>query len=98
MASPSRGLKPELSLHDALVQEIAHGLHDTAQPLAVLQGILELALIKAQTPADYRNVCQRALDELQRVNTGFDNVRKVLRSQAPTTACSPKKQEGPHHG
>jgi len=81
MASPSQKLAPAHVPDQQIVAETAHGLHEMAQPLAVLQGVLELALLKAHTVEDYRKACQRAIDELQRVNQHFDNVRKFLRSQ-----------------
>jgi len=100
MASPSSKLAPVHTLDQKIVEDIAHGLHETAQPLAVLQGTLELALLKAHTVEDYRKACQRAIDELQRVNKHFDNVRNLLRSQRSgleSTTPPAKKQEEVRH-
>jgi signal transduction histidine kinase len=62
-----------------LNQEISRRLHDTAQPLTVLQGMLELALLKARTVEEYRDYCQQAIEELQRVTNHFDRVRELMR-------------------
>jgi len=68
----------EMSRHTAI--EMSRELHKTAQPLTVLQGVLELALQKAHTVEDYRQYCERAIAELQRVGESFNQVRKLLRS------------------
>jgi hypothetical protein len=63
------------------MQDIARSLHKTAQPLTVLQGVLELALLNAQTTDEYRSSCERALREVGRVSRCFDQVRQMVRSK-----------------
>jgi nitrate/nitrite-specific signal transduction histidine kinase len=59
--------------------EISKRLHSTAQPLTVLQGVLELALLNAHTVEEYRECCRQAIEELRRVTGCFDQVRELLR-------------------
>ncbi|MBV8051373.1 MAG: hypothetical protein JOZ80_09305 [Acidobacteriaceae bacterium] len=73
---------PEVGINRSTAIAMSHELHKTAQPLTVLHGVLELALEKAHTVEDYRQCCQHAIAELQRVAESFDEVRKLLRSGA----------------
>jgi hypothetical protein len=62
---------------------ISRELHQTAQPLTVLQGLLELALLTSLTPEDYRGVIQRAMEQSRRISGCFDLVRKLVHFQQP---------------
>jgi hypothetical protein len=53
---------------------IARGLHQAAQPLSVLQGTLELALLQANSVREYKDAVERSLEELQRVTECFKNL------------------------
>jgi hypothetical protein len=66
---------------------IAHELHQTAQPLTVLQGLLELALLSSATAEEYRAVIQRAVEESRRVSSAFDQMRKLVANSSPKTQC-----------
>lgn len=66
---------------------IVHQLHQTAQPLTVLQGLLELALLSSATAEEYRGVIQRAVEESRRVSSGFDQMRKLIANSLPKTPC-----------
>jgi signal transduction histidine kinase len=69
----------EMAADCNLNKEISRRLHDTAQPLTVLQGMLELALLKAHTVEEYQHYCQQAIEELQRVTNHFHRVRELMR-------------------
>jgi hypothetical protein len=66
---------------------ILHELHQTAQPLTVLQGLLELALLSSATAEEYRGVIQRAVEESRRVSSGFDQIRKLVANSSPKNQC-----------
>jgi light-regulated signal transduction histidine kinase (bacteriophytochrome) len=60
---------------------ISHQLHQTAQPLTVLQGLLEVALLSSRTAEEYRGVIQRAMEQSLRISGCFDLVRKLFHLQ-----------------
>ena len=60
------------------LQAVFRQLHRTTQPLSVLQGVLELALIQARTPDEYRRAVSQALNEVTRVSDCFDELRKQI--------------------
>ena|ERR1700722_1577750 len=70
-----------------------HELHQAAQPLTVLQGLLELALLSSATAEEYRGVIQRAAEESRRVSTRFDQMRKLIANSLPKTPDVPAKAE-----
>jgi hypothetical protein len=53
---------------------ITRGLHQAAQPLSVLQGTLELALLQANSVSEYKHAVERSLEELQRVTECFKSL------------------------
>jgi hypothetical protein len=67
----------------AIAQATSRGLHDAAQPLTVVQGLLELTLMQAQTVEEHRNCLNSALAEISRVMACFENVRQLVRLQQP---------------
>lgn len=67
---------------------ISRELHQTAQPLTVLQGLLELALLTSSTTEDYRGVIQRAMEQSQRISGCFDEVRRLFHSDQPAPDLS----------
>jgi hypothetical protein len=69
--------------HPALARATSRGLHDTAQPLTVLQGLLEFTLMQAETVQEYRESLTTALAELSRLTACFENVRQLVRLQYP---------------
>lgn len=62
---------------------IARELHRTAQPLTVLQGLLELALLTPRTPEEYRDVIEGAMEQSRRISGCFDLVRRLFHFQQP---------------
>jgi signal transduction histidine kinase len=63
--------------------DIAHGLHQVAQPITVLQGTLELALLTASTVEEYRHAIEQSLEELQRATDCFNRVRTLVNLHPP---------------
>jgi len=73
------------AMNGEIASAVSKELHQTAQPLTVLQGLLELSLLKSGTIEEYRSSVERAINEVQRVVAGFDHVRELIRStQLPT--------------
>jgi hypothetical protein len=66
---------------------ISRELHQTAQPLTALQGLLELALLTPHTVEEYRSIIRQAMEESLRVSGCFDHVRELFqRSQLAVTS------------
>jgi hypothetical protein len=76
-------LSEAVDFHPAIAKAASRGLHDTAQPLTMLQGLLELTLMQAQTVDDYRESLTTALTEVARVTACFENVRQLVCLQQP---------------
>jgi len=93
--------EPIPAMDREVASAVSRELHQTAQPLTVLQGLLELSLLKSGTIEDYRSSLERAMNELQRVVAGFDHVRELihssqLASQLPSAAPPPRERTAPH--
>ena len=83
-----------MSIDQEISGTISMGLHQATQPLTILQGTLELALLNASTVEEYREAVERSLEELQRVTECFDHLRTVTQlhhwpSDITTFAVSP---------
>lgn len=74
-----------MSVEQEIVDTIARGLHKTAQPLTVLQGMLELALLNAGTVDEYKQTIEQALEELQRVVDCFEHLRTLTQLHQPAS-------------
>jgi len=62
---------------------LARELHQAAQPLTVLQGLLELSLLNGRSVEDFRGSLEAAMEQLQRAMQCFDRAREtVLRAQS----------------
>lgn len=61
-----------------ILGSLSRQLHQTTQPLSVLQGLLELALIESHTLDDYRRSVETALQELSRVSDCFEELRRLI--------------------
>jgi signal transduction histidine kinase len=72
-----------MALDQEIVGALSGGLHQAAQPLTVLQGLLELALIEPHTEDEYRHSIQMAMEQSQRVTGSFDHVRELVRLLQP---------------
>ena len=70
---------------------VAHALHQTTQPLTVLQGVLELALLTATTVDEYKHALERSLRETRRVTDCFEHLRAVAQLHQP-----PQRREAPN--
>jgi hypothetical protein len=66
-----------------IASTISRGLHQTTQPLTVLQGTLELALLNASTVNEYKQAIERSLEELQRVTDSFEHLRTLTQLHQP---------------
>lgn len=64
------------------VKKILHALHQTAQPLTVLQGVLELSLITAETIQDYRQSIETALLQTGRLMDCLNEIRMLTNTDA----------------
>ena len=62
-----------------VAEAISSGLHSLAQPLTVLQGVLELALSRAETVEEYRNAVEVALGNARRAIGSLNDVRESAR-------------------
>ena len=63
-----------------MVVDATTALHSAAQPLVVLQGILELAVLSNENREELRVASETALHEAQRISEQFDELRKIMRS------------------
>ncbi|MBZ5654102.1 MAG: hypothetical protein LAO56_02360 [Acidobacteriia bacterium] len=61
---------------------VSRGLHDAAQPLTVLQGLLEL-MLQAKSESDHKGSVVHAIEQLRRVSNSFDHLRRLIRLQEP---------------
>jgi len=64
---------------------ISHELHQTAQPLSLLQGWLEMALLTPHSAEEYKRIIQRAIDHSKRLSGCFDHVRELVRLEESQT-------------
>ncbi len=62
----------------SLARLMSRQLHETTQPLSVLRGELELALIRGRSVEDCRKAIEMALIELHRVDGCFAQLRRIL--------------------
>jgi hypothetical protein len=91
MSSNFRISAAPVSADQEISGTVAHALHQTTQPLTVLQGTLELALITANTVDEYKHVVERSLEELRRVTDCFQHLRAVTQLHQPS-----RKSEAAH--
>lgn len=59
-------------------RSLSRQLHQTTQPLCVLEGLLELSLVEAHTVDEYKHSVERALEELDRVVGCFQGLRNLI--------------------
>ena len=72
-----------MSVKQSISDPMSRGLHQATQPLSVLQGTLELALLSASTVDDFKQAVERSLHELQRVTDSFEHLRILAQLQKP---------------
>ena len=73
------GCSGELSSPPVILESVSAGLHRAAQPLAVLHGMLEHALLDIPAAEEYRKVLVQLKSEVHRLTTSFDDLRETLR-------------------
>jgi hypothetical protein len=57
---------------------LSRTLHQATQPLTVIQGTLELALLTASTLEQYKYAVGQSLEELQRLTDCFERLRTLI--------------------
>ncbi|HTR68003.1 MAG TPA: hypothetical protein VMH85_19635 [Terriglobales bacterium] len=62
---------------------ISRGLHDMAQPLTMLTGMLELTLIRPQTESEWRMSVEGAIEQAARAVALLNQVRELVNLQRP---------------
>ena len=65
----------------AAIEDPSRMLHQIAQPLATVQGILELTLTEAMSADEKKAWLQQAMEQLLRATSGFDQLRQVVETQ-----------------
>jgi len=78
MSSTSGSAGTALSTDHEVNSRLSRQLHQTTQPLAVLQGVLELSIINSRNVEDYRRSVELALVELERVTDCFNGLRTLI--------------------
>src|SRR5271168_336409 len=97
MSMLPQNAEPMQAMTGEVARAVSKELHQTAQPLTVLQGLLELSLLNAATIEEYRSSVERAINELQRVVAGFDHVRELIHSTQMQPATLPSRKRTAHH-
>ena len=77
--SCQEGFSRDSQRQSVLLQSLSQGMHDVAQPLAILQGKLELAVIKGGDAANYLAAIEESLGEARRVIELFSYLRELVR-------------------
>lgn len=86
MSSNARSSEAAAPLDQHIANSVARALHQTTQPLTVLQGTLELALLKTRTVAEYQHAIRRSLEELHRITESFEHLRTLTRQPVSEVA------------
>jgi hypothetical protein len=68
-----------ITLDRAIVEAMPRAIHKTAQPLTLLQGLLELMLARASN----RESLEHAVEAAQRLNSCFGDIRTLVGLQRP---------------
>jgi hypothetical protein len=91
MPSTAKMEETDLSTDQNELRLVLRQLHQTTQPLSVLQGVLELSLIQARTAEEYRRAVVQALQEVNRVSDCFDELRRQIGQwrQSEASNCEP---------
>jgi hypothetical protein len=66
-----------------LAKAVARGLHAAAQPVAMMQCILEVSLLSEQNPEQYRQVIEEALEQVATLTNRLGYVRELARGYEP---------------
>lgn len=66
-----------------LARSVARGLHAAAQPVSMMQCILEVSLLSEQRPEQYRQVIEEALEQVASLTNRLGYVRELARGYEP---------------
>jgi len=79
--------KPETyrEANPAITSAMSRELHHVAQPLTVLQGTLEIALIKERSQAEYQSILHKVMEHSQKLADCFARVQRLAHFQQPAT-------------
>jgi len=79
---------------------ISRGLHDLAQPLTMLMGLLELALSRPETESELRMTVELSLDQAGRAVALLNQVRELVREKptAQNVGIFPEEAGNPGSG
>lgn len=80
-----------------LATSVADALHQMAQPLTILQGLLELSLLQAKTEEDFRISTEEALAQLQRAMHSLHQARTILRFTQSKPSTTPIQERNAQH-
>jgi len=78
---PETYREPNPAINSAVSRE----LHHVAQPLTVLQGTLEIALIKDRSQAEYQSILHKVMEHSQKLADCFARVQRLVHFQQPAT-------------
>jgi len=81
MSSDAGNAIPNIS-DETITRAVSRELHNAAQPLTVLQGLLEM-MVQNEPLSDPRHSTSLALEQLRRVGICFDNLRRLVHLQPP---------------
>jgi len=85
MSPKSSARGSEVLVDQEISDSLSLGLHQTTQPLTILQGTLELALLNARTVDEYKSAIERSLEELHRVTECFEHLRTINQLHQPVS-------------
>jgi signal transduction histidine kinase len=92
MSNAVAGYKSKTGKKDAAMQQdnllaVASVLHQLAQPLTVLHGLIELSLLENQSADQYRECLKQALTESERLVGYLSDARQAIRVVQRATEC-----------
>ena len=83
-----RTLRPIQENMDRQQRFAAAASHELRTPLTVLQGTMEVALLRERTPAEYQRILSDAVDEAGRMGALIGDLLAVARAESDATALT----------
>jgi hypothetical protein len=80
--------EPGFLPHDKFVHALCDGMHALAQPLTIVQGELELALVQPRSAKEYRETVIAALHYTQSAIKVMKNIQELLCVQPPSDVAN----------
>jgi signal transduction histidine kinase len=77
----------DTAMHQENLRAVSSVLHQLAQPLTVLHGLIELSLLENQSAEQYRECLKQALTESVRLAEYLSDARKAIRMEHRATEC-----------